>query len=117
VDIPASPDEFPQFYIVPTQILDEWLKSDFKIWRDTPGKIKQQRSPDNKRRLFYMDDDTSTPGHGYLSKLKPYRELGSPRTQRGTIVAARFRYRHCRFGVSPEERLPTAVRLLRRDVR
>jgi len=64
VDIPASQEEFPQFYVVPTQVLQGWLNSDFKTWLNTPGKIKKQRSPDNKRRLFYTDDDTNATGHG-----------------------------------------------------
>jgi hypothetical protein len=72
VDIPASQDEIPQFYIVPTQVLHEWLNADFKTWLNTPGKIKKQHSPDNRRRLFYTDDDTSMNSHGYLIKLKPY---------------------------------------------
>jgi hypothetical protein len=71
VDIPASQDEFPQFYILRTQILDQWLKTDFDVWKNTPGKIKEQRDPLNKRRLFYVDD-ADLPGHGYLLKLKPH---------------------------------------------
>lgn len=72
VEIPASYEEFPQFYIVPTNTLDKWLKADFKTWLNTPGKIKAKRSETNKRRLFYMDDDTVEAGHGYRVKLKPY---------------------------------------------
>jgi hypothetical protein len=71
VDIPASQDEFPQFYILRTQILDQWLKTDFDVWKNTPGKIKEQRDPSNKRRLFYVDD-ADLPGHGYLLKLKQH---------------------------------------------
>jgi len=72
VDIPESHDQFPRFYVVPTQILHDWLTMDFKTWLETPGPIKKQRSADNKRRLFYMDDDETKQGHGYLVKLKPY---------------------------------------------
>jgi hypothetical protein len=72
VDIPASQDEFPQFYILRTQILDEWLRTDFDIWKNTPGKIKEQRDPSNKRRLFYVDDAVDLTAHGYLVKLKPH---------------------------------------------
>jgi hypothetical protein len=68
VDIPESHNSFPQFYVVPTHILHEWLNSDFKAWLNTPGKIKKQRSADNKRRLFYTDDDTSKTAHGYLGQ-------------------------------------------------
>ncbi|HEX3797384.1 MAG TPA: hypothetical protein VH413_01685 [Verrucomicrobiae bacterium] len=74
VDIPESHDEFPQFYIVPTKVLEGWLIEDFNTWLETPGKIKQQRSAANKRRLFYMDEDASKSGHGYLTKLSSYRD-------------------------------------------
>jgi len=73
VDIPESHDEFPKFYIVPTKTLDGWLRKDFKTWLSTPGKIKKQHSADNKRRLFYMDDDVGEFGHGYRVRLEPYR--------------------------------------------
>ena len=72
IDIPASQEQFPQFYIVRTQVLDEWLKADFNMWKSTPGKIKEQRDPENKRRLLYMDDAVHLSGHGYLTKLKPH---------------------------------------------
>ena len=54
VDIPENHDKFPLFYILRTHILDEWLKTDFNVWVNTPGKIKEQRDPENKRRLFYV---------------------------------------------------------------
>ena len=73
VDIPESHDEFPQFYIVPTKKMNDWLTADFKSWRETPGPIKKQRSADNKRRLLYMDNNESETSHGYLIKLKLYR--------------------------------------------
>lgn len=72
VDIPASQDEFPTFYVVPTPIIDGWLRSDFDVWLGAPGKIKIQHSAENKRRLFYVDDDEGI-AHGYLKKLSPYR--------------------------------------------
>jgi len=72
VDIPASHDDFPTFYIVPTSILRDWLDADFKTWLKTPGKIKAQHSADNKRRLFYLDDSDGT-AHGYRIKLEKYR--------------------------------------------
>jgi hypothetical protein len=49
---------------VPTKKLDQWLTADFKLWLETPGPRKAQRSADNKRRLILMDDD----------RLKPYRQ-------------------------------------------
>ena len=72
VDMPESHEEFPQFYIVPTPILHDWLTGDFREWVSTPGPIKAQRNPDNKRRLFYVDDDVDKTAHGYAVKLKPY---------------------------------------------
>jgi hypothetical protein len=73
VDIPARHEEFPQFYIVPTTVLHDWLTGDFSSWVSTPGPIKAQRNPENKRRLFYMDEETDKTAHGYAVKLKPYR--------------------------------------------
>jgi hypothetical protein len=72
VDIPEAHDQFPLFYVVPTQTLHEWLSADFKAWLETPGPIKAQRSAENRRRLFYMDDDKSKLGHGYRIRLNPY---------------------------------------------
>ncbi|MGH7014762.1 MAG: hypothetical protein ACREEL_11525 [Stellaceae bacterium] len=72
VDIPAHHAEFPKFYIVPTHLIDSWLRADFDKWLNTPGTIKVQHSADNKRRLFYVDDDERT-SHGYRIKLERYR--------------------------------------------
>jgi hypothetical protein len=72
VDIPETHDQFPLFYVVPTQTLNEWLSAYFKGWLETPGPIKAQRSAENRRRLFYVDDDEGKLGHGYRIKLKPY---------------------------------------------
>jgi hypothetical protein len=74
VDIPAHHEQFPDFYILPTQTIHDWLTADFRKWLAIPGPIKKQRSADNKRRIFYMDDDTSKVSHGYLSKLRLYRD-------------------------------------------
>lgn len=73
VDIPESHDEFPQFYIIPTKKMNDWLTADFKSWLEEPGPIKKQRSADNKRRLLYMDDNEGKTSHGYLIKLKTHR--------------------------------------------
>jgi hypothetical protein len=70
VDIPD--DGHPTFYVVPPRVIHDWLVSDFETWKDTPGARKPQRSADNARRLVYMDEDTTKPGHGYKLKLKPY---------------------------------------------
>jgi hypothetical protein len=73
VDIPENQEQFPAFYVVPTNVLHEWLSADFKTWVETPGPIKKQRSRENKRRLFYMDDDETKLSHGYNVKLREYR--------------------------------------------
>ena len=73
VDIPESHDEFPQFYIVPTKKMNDWLAADFILWLGTPGPIKEQHSADSKHRMMNMDDNEGKTSHGYLIKLKPYR--------------------------------------------
>jgi hypothetical protein len=74
--VPLSPEKLlparPYESLIRTEILDEWLKADFDVWKNTPGKIKEQRDPKNKRRLLYMDDAVDLAGHGYLVKLKPH---------------------------------------------
>jgi hypothetical protein len=114
VDIPASQDEFPQFYILRTQILDEWLRTDFDIWKNTPGKIKEQRDPSNKRRLFYVDDAVDLTAHGYLVKLKPHLAKHFHGLFRLNVVSSssvpsinppRFRVRpKCSFGMPPNSK-------------
>lgn len=72
VDIPESHDKFPQFYIVPTKKMDDWIAEDFKLWLETLGP-KGQHSADSKHRMMNMDDNEGKTSHGYLIKLKPYR--------------------------------------------
>ena len=72
VDIPEEGDQGPTYYIVPTPIVDEWLKDDFNKWVTTPGAKGQQRAEDNKRRIFYVDDVQDKLGHGYKIKLSQY---------------------------------------------
>jgi hypothetical protein len=73
VDIPAV-HEGPTYYIVPTKVIDKWLRKDFTEWVNTPGAKGQQRARDNARRLFYVDSQTDKLGHGYLHKLAQYRD-------------------------------------------
>jgi hypothetical protein len=73
VDIPDDGDGSPTYYVVPTTVIDKWLRDDFTTWVATPGARGQQRAEDNKRRLFYVDDDTEKLGHGYLQRLAPYK--------------------------------------------
>jgi len=72
VDIPEQSDAGPTYYVVPTPLIDKWLKDDFRVWVTTPGARGQQRAADNKRRIFYVDDDSSRLGHGYRQRLAAY---------------------------------------------
>jgi hypothetical protein len=56
VDIPEDRDASPIYYVVPTAVIDKWLRDDFHQWATTPGAKGQQRATDNSRRLFYVDD-------------------------------------------------------------
>jgi len=72
VDVPEEPNHSPTYYVVPTPTIDRWLKDDFQSWVSTPGMKGQARDAANKRRLFYVDDDTTRLAHGYQQKLAPY---------------------------------------------
>jgi hypothetical protein len=87
VDIPEEPDLSPTYYIVPTAMIDKWLKDDFHAWATTPGAKGQQRDETNKRRLFYVDDDTTKLGHGYQQKLAPYRGAWETLAKRQHAIA------------------------------
>lgn len=39
-----------RFYIVPTTIVDRWLKGDFDEWLQTPGKYGRAHDPTNTKR-------------------------------------------------------------------
>lgn len=73
VDVPEDGKASPFYYVVPTPVIDGWLKDDFHAWVTTPGATGQQRAEDNKRRLFYVDDETGKLGHGYGQKLAQYK--------------------------------------------
>src|SRR6266581_6752141 len=68
VDVPEN-DSHPTYYIVPTTVIDKWLRDDFNAWVTTPGAKGQKRAEDNTRRLFYVDEQKDTLAHGYLLKL------------------------------------------------
>jgi len=54
------------FFVVPTIIIDKWLRDDFDKWVSTPGAKGQQRDRDNKgRHLEY---------HKYVDILKKYQD-------------------------------------------
>jgi len=92
VDIPVDDDASPIYYVVPTPVIDKWLKDDFETWVNTPGAKGQQRAKGNKRRVFYADDETEKLGHGYRQKLERYkaawRLLGQARTTRHVPLRA-----------------------------
>ena len=73
VDIPEDECANPSYYVVPTPVIDKWLRDDFTAWVTTPGAKGQQRAADNTRRIFYVDDEAGKPSHGYRRKLAPYR--------------------------------------------
>jgi hypothetical protein len=72
VDIPQDDQDGPTYYVVPTFVIDRWLKDDFDRWVTTPGAKGQQRARDNPRRIFHADDKTGI-GHGYTNKLARYK--------------------------------------------
>ena len=59
VDIPEEHSLPATYYIVPTLMIDKWLKDDFNAWATTPGARGQQRDATTSRRLFYLDDNTT----------------------------------------------------------
>jgi hypothetical protein len=63
----------PIYYVVPTTVIDRWLKDDFDEWIRTPGAKGQQHEKSNRRRIFCADDATGI-GHGYRKRLAPYRD-------------------------------------------
>jgi hypothetical protein len=73
VDIPDKEDDGPTYYIVPTHVIDKWLKDDIHIFFTKPGAKGQQRATDNRRRVCHVDDHTDRLGHGYRQKLAPYK--------------------------------------------
>lgn len=73
VDVPAEGDASPIYYVVPTVVIDEWLRVDFELWVSAPGAKGQQRATDNKRRIIYMDDRIGEVSRGYDQKLAPYK--------------------------------------------
>jgi len=73
VVLPEDGDASPIYYVVPTPVIDKWLRDDFHHWVTTPGAKGQQRATDNIRRLFYVDDEAEKLSHGYNQKLGPYK--------------------------------------------
>jgi len=60
-----GPTERPDFFVVPTRKVEEWLQEGFAKWIETPGRKGKQRNPANwERRL----------GPEYACKYEPYRD-------------------------------------------
>jgi len=51
VDLGKNINEM-RFYVVPTHVIDTWLRSDFKIWCDTSGKNGHSHSPTMIKRIL-----------------------------------------------------------------
>lgn len=73
VDMPVEGEASPTYYVVPTAVVDEWLRIDFDLWVNAPGAKGQQRAKDNKRRVIYLDDHVDKVSRGYSRKLAPYK--------------------------------------------
>ena len=73
VDIPEDTNVGPKYYVVPTPVIDKWLKDDFQTWVTTPGVKGQQRAKDNRQRIFHLDGDPMRLSYGYRQKLAPFK--------------------------------------------
>ena len=57
-------DELPDFYIVPSEVVAEFVKKGHKSWLDTPGK-REQKHKDTSMRMF-RDENESYKGNWKL---------------------------------------------------
>ena len=73
VDIPEDTNVGPTYYVVPTPMIEKWLKDDFQTWVTTPGVKGQQRAKDNRQRIFHLDGDPMRLSYGYRQKLAPFK--------------------------------------------
>jgi len=85
VDISEDTNVDPTYYIVPTSVIDRWLKDNFDAWITTPVAEGQQRAKDNRQRIIHIDGNSTRLSYGYRQKLIPYKEawdtLGHGSTQ------------------------------------
>ena len=72
VDIPEDGNAGPIYYVVPTHVVDKWIRDDFQIWATKPKSESRQKAKNNRRRVFYVDDETEKLHHGYRQKLASY---------------------------------------------
>jgi hypothetical protein len=55
-----------EYYVIPTQVLNQWLVDDFNLWVSTPGKNGRPHAADNrKRNLSYSR---------FSERLQPYKD-------------------------------------------
>ena len=73
VDLPEDMDLGPTYYIVPTPVIDKWLRDDFQTWVTTPGAKGQQRAKENKQRIIHLDGNPARLGYGYRERFVPYK--------------------------------------------
>jgi len=72
VDLPLEGN--PIFYVLPTTVLDDHLRTNHAEWLKKPGAKGQRHSPDTKMRALWFDQRTDQIGHGYLIKFGQYRD-------------------------------------------
>ena len=60
-----EPTERPDFFVVPTRKVDEWLQEAFAEWIETPGNKGKQHNPANWLRRL---------GAEYACRYEPYRD-------------------------------------------
>ena len=51
----AEKRENLEFYIIPTHLMDSWLKQIFSEWLETPGRNNRPHSPQNTVRTIWKD--------------------------------------------------------------
>ena len=69
VDLPN--EGAPDYYIIPTPKLQEFLQESHERWRNTPGKNGRPHG-DTTMRTIWMDEDESKVAHGFAVKLERY---------------------------------------------
>ena len=73
VDISEDTNVDPTYYIVPTSVIDRWLKDNFDAWITTPVAEGQQRAKDNRQRIIHIDGNSTRLSYGYRQKMIPYK--------------------------------------------
>ena len=87
VDIPEDDNLGPTYYVVPTPVIDKWLKDDFAAWLLKPGR-KGPHDPDNRQRIIHLGGSPTRIGCGYRLKLAPYKGAWASLTAAGHKVPA-----------------------------